>query len=58
MSTLGGSLAQVLIPIVCAVAFLRTHRDLFGAEQSAGALPMAASLVWAAVIAGRRTATV
>jgi hypothetical protein len=119
MSTLGGSLTQVLIPIVCAVAFLTTHRDLFGASvmawwtgqnlldvaiyindaralqltlvgghtgaeveghdweriltmtnalhldhriamavQIAGALLMAASLVWAAVIAGRRTATV
>ena len=29
MTTLGGSLNQVLIPIVCAIAFLR-NGDLFG----------------------------
>jgi hypothetical protein len=31
MMTLGGSLTQVLVPIVCAVAFLRTNGDVFGA---------------------------
>jgi hypothetical protein len=119
MTTLGGSLMQVLVPIVCAVAFLTTSRDLFGAAvmawwtgqnlldvaiyindarslqltlvgghtgaeveghdweriltmtnalhldhrmamavQIAGALLMAASLVWATAIAVRKTATV
>jgi hypothetical protein len=31
MTTLGGSLTQVLVPIVCAVAFLTTHWNPFGA---------------------------
>jgi hypothetical protein len=31
MMTLGGSLMQVIVPIVCAIAFLTTSRDLFGA---------------------------
>ena len=31
MSVLGGSLTQVLIPVVCAVALLRRHGDGFGA---------------------------
>jgi hypothetical protein len=31
MMTLGGSLTQVLVPIVCGVAFLTTSRDVFGA---------------------------
>jgi hypothetical protein len=29
MTTLGGSLMQCLVPIICAVAFYRTNRDLF-----------------------------
>ena len=119
MTTLGGSLMQVLVPIVCAVAFLTTSRNPFGAAvmgwwagenlldvaiyindaralqltliggqtgaeveghdwehilamtnslhldhriamavQFVGALLMTASLVWAAVIAVRGTATV
>jgi hypothetical protein len=35
MTTLGGSLTQVLVPIVCLVAFLTTSRDLFGAAVMA-----------------------
>jgi len=31
LMTLGGSLMQVLVPIVCGIAFLTTSRDLFGA---------------------------
>jgi hypothetical protein len=31
MTTLGGSLAQVLVPIVCGVAFLTTYWNPFGA---------------------------
>jgi hypothetical protein len=31
MMTLGGSLTQVLVPIVCAIAFLKTNGDVFGA---------------------------
>jgi hypothetical protein len=31
MTSLGGSLAQVLIPVICLVAFLTTSRDLFAA---------------------------
>ena len=31
MTTLGGSLTQVLVPIVCGVAFLTTNRDRFAA---------------------------
>jgi hypothetical protein len=30
MTTLGGSLMQVLVPVICAIAFLTTNRDLFG----------------------------
>ena len=29
MTTLGGSLMQCLVPIICAVAFFRTNRDMF-----------------------------
>jgi len=29
MMTLGGSLMQCLVPVICAVAFFRTNRDLF-----------------------------
>jgi hypothetical protein len=29
MMTLGGSLMQCLVPIICAVAFFRTNRDVF-----------------------------
>ena len=29
MTVLGGSLMQCLVPIICAVAFFRTNRDLF-----------------------------
>jgi len=29
MTTLGGSLMQCLVPIICAVAFYRTNKDLF-----------------------------
>ena len=29
MTTLGGTLMQCLVPIICAVAFYRTNRDLF-----------------------------
>jgi len=32
MTTLGGSLLQVLVPLVCAVALLRQTRDPFGAS--------------------------
>lgn len=35
LTTLGGSLLQVIVPIVCAVAFLTTNRDLFGAAVMA-----------------------
>ncbi len=31
MMTLGGSLTQVLVPIVCAIAFLKSNGDVFGA---------------------------
>ena len=31
MTTLGGSLTQVLVPAICAVAFLRSHWNPFGA---------------------------
>ena len=31
MTTLGGSLTQVLVPMVCAIAFLTTHWNPFGA---------------------------
>ena len=31
MMTLGGSLTQVLVPIVCGVALLKTNGDIFGA---------------------------
>ena len=35
MMALGGSLMQVLVPVACAVAFLTTSRDLFGAAVMA-----------------------
>jgi hypothetical protein len=35
LTTLGGSLLQVIVPIVCGVAFLTTNRDLFGAAVMA-----------------------
>ncbi len=35
MTTLGGSLTQVLVPIACAIAFLTTSRDIFGAAVMA-----------------------
>jgi len=35
MTALGGSLAQVLVPIVCMIAFLTTSPNLFGAAVTA-----------------------
>lgn len=34
MATLGGSLLQVLVPVICSVAFLTRHLDPFGASAT------------------------